>query len=34
MKTINYIKYNEWVQDPETGHITTTHVVGSQIMGL
>ncbi len=35
MKTINYIKYNEIVQCPTTGNITSTHIVGCNIpMGL
>ena len=35
MKTINYIKYNEIVQCPTTGDITTTHIVGGNVpMGL
>ena len=35
MKTTNYIKYNEIVQDPNTGHITTTLVIGGNVpLGL
>jgi len=34
MKTINYIKYNEIVQCPNTNNITTTLIVGGHTMGL
>lgn len=34
MKQLNYIKYNEIVQCPINGSITTTLIVSNQIMGI